>query len=466
MNEKSFEELFNEKQNSYRRLKVGDKVKGKVIFIGEESTFVDIGNKSDGIIDTDELRDDTGEVWAKENDEIEAYVVSFEAEGIELSRALSGDSVNREMLLEAFEKGIPVEGKVTKTNKGGFVVDVMNTRAFCPISQMDDKFVEDPEFFLNKILKFKISSMERGSDVIVSRRDFLNEEKEFKAEIFMKKYNEGDILEAEITRITEFGAFADLGGVEGLIHISEIDWDNVENVRDFVKEKEKIRVKIIGIDRKDPKNPRISLSIKQTKKHPFYQFAENHPVGSVVKGKIRKLMSFGAFVNLTPGVDGLLHISEISGERRINNPGEVLTKNDEIEVMIIGINREKKELQLSIKALAGNPWETADDLYPAGKVMNGTIENITQHGLFVKIAPGLIGLLHVSKLGDKKSFKIGEEIEVSVISLDSENKKISLDLAKGSSVSAEETDWQQYSDNSGDSVSQFGSLLQNALKKK
>lgn len=343
----SFEELFqSQEKNTLRKLTPGDKIEAIVAGISGEHVFLDVGGKSEGILEAAEVTDDEGNISVQQGDRLEVYFLQAKrSEQIFTTKLGSGSSVAH--LEEAWRNRIPVEGYVKKEIKGGFEITLGgNVRAFCPFSQMGLRRVEDPAAaYIDTRMDFRITRFEEnGRNLVVSARDIQEEERQRQKELLQQSLEEGQTVEAVITSIRDFGAFADIGGVDGLIPVSEIGWSRVENINDHFSVGQKVAVVVKSIDwDKD----RISLSYKETLENPWDAFIQKHPAGTKIIGRVSRLAQFGAFVTLHEGVDGLVHISKLGGGRRINHPREVLETGQDIEVLIESIDAEEKRIGLA-----------------------------------------------------------------------------------------------------------------------
>jgi len=335
-------------------VKVGNKVRGTVISIDEEHAFVDLGGKSEGIMDIAALRDAEGNISVAVGDEVEATVASIDEESGSL---LLGNQQARHLrgaadLENAYSQQQTVEGRVTATIKGGVEVQIAGQRAFCPASQIDINFVEDLSEFVDQHLKFRITKFEGGRRVnlVVSRRAILEEEQQAKAEELRASLEEGAVLSGTVTSIKDYGAFVDLGGIEGMVHISQMAFHRVTHPSEILSEGQPVEVAVLRIEKTDnPKRPeKISLSIRALSKDPWSDADSQFAVGSRVKGTVTRVQPFGAFVELTPGIEGLIHISELGAGRRVNHPQEVLSTGQQVEVSVIAVDMAKKRISLSL----------------------------------------------------------------------------------------------------------------------
>ncbi len=346
----------NDKQ-SYREVSTGDKVTGTLCEIGDSTAFIDFGGRSEASIDIQELRDESGALKYKTGDTIEAFVASTDGE-IRLTFSLRVSS--RQLLRHAHQNNMPIAGKVTGFNTGGLVVNIGGLRAFCPMSQIDTGYCNDPASYAGQTHNFKIVELRGRNNVVVSRRAYLEEENRKKADEMRQQLSEGEERTGTITRIERFGSFVDLGGVEGLVHVSEISHTRVENPRSVLKKGEEIRVKIIGLKNLGKKNERISLSIKALEKDPWDTVAERYQSGSIITGKVVSIQNFGAFVEIEPGIEGLIHISQFISGKRISNPSEVVSAGQEVKALIREIDSRKKRISLSMRAVEEQDRQTAE----------------------------------------------------------------------------------------------------------
>jgi len=436
--EMSFAELFEaHPETPKRKFSPGDTVSGTVVKITKDTIFVDLGGKSEGFVEAQEFLDKEGRITVKEGQKIELRVASVR-EGIHLSKGMgikvSGEDAV-EMLRDAHRDQIPVEGRVSGVKKGGMEVDISGIRAFCPLSQIDLQFCEKPEQhvgqkYLFRILEFK----ERGKNIVISRRLLLQEEQERRMKEILASLQPGLELEGKITKITDFGAFVDLGGVEGMVHVSEISHARINHPSELLKPGQTVRVKVIKVEPDRGNRNRIALSMKALEPDPWEKglgFRE----GEIISGKVSRLADFGAFVEVAPGVDGLVYISEISYDR-VSHPGALLHEGDVVDVLVREIDQAKRRISLSIKEAAIKKRMAEEDgtsgkaRLEVGQILKGIVENIKPYGLFVRLPQlgmDMRGLLPPEELIDpkgdvKKKFPKGKEIRVEIVSIDQEGK--------------------------------------------
>ena len=469
-NEESFADLFEAYESEMNHdIKVGDKIDGKVISVGQTSVFIDTGSKSDGVVEKAEFLNDDGEVTVKEGDSIELYVVKKTESEITLSKAVS--NAGSDILGIAYEMKTPVEGKVISECKGGFNIELLKKRAFCPISQIDTKYVENPEDYVGKDFTFIISEFkEGGRNIIASRRDYLNIDLEKQFQEFFNTAKPGDLFNGTVIKLMKFGAFVEIeSGVEGLVHISELGWSRVKETDDAVSVGEKVRVKLLKFEKnEDLKKSKISFSIKQVSEDPWDLVDSKFHAGDNITGTVTKLMDFGAFVEIAPGTEGLVHISEMSYLKRILRPEDAVTAGETIDVVIKDIDLEKKRISLSMRDSTGDPWATIDNKFNIGQVYEAELEKRENFGLFLKLEPGITGLLPKSKIKSAEDpgvfdrLKPGQKISIKVLEINKNDRKILL------APPSEETnsDWKGFVKKESSGMGSLGDLLQEAMNKK
>jgi small subunit ribosomal protein S1 len=470
--EENFAEMFEAYSGGEREgLTIGDKVKGKVISIGRESVFLDTGTKVDGVVDLAELLDKNQEVTCKVGDILELYVVSSNGHEIRLSRGLSGQrDSNSDILYDAFRNAMPVDGKVKEECKGGFRIELMGKRAFCPISQIDIKYVEKPAEYVGETFPFVITEYEEdGKNIIVSRRTLLKKEQEEKNKIFMTSLTVGMEIEGRVTKLMPYGAFVELiPGVEGMIHLSEMSWARTEKAEDILQAGDSVTVKILDIQEgKGSKDMKISLSLKQMTGNPWSEVSNKYHVGDKIKGKVTRCVKFGVFVEIVPGLEGLVHISQMSYTKRVLRPEDEVEPGEIVDVVINEIDPEKKRISLSIKDVEGDPWVDIQEKYKIGQAVKGILEKKEKFGYFILLEPGVTGLLPLSviskaaKPSDIEKLNNGDTIMVLVTNIDPMERKISLSPTDLMEVE----DWKQFADTPKKSMGSLGEKLQKALNK-
>ena len=433
MEEGSFADLLEESlQEPQERLALGDRVSGVVVKIGKETVFVDLGGKSEGFAEVEEFRDQEGNLTVKVGDTIELRVASLR-HGIHLSQTIKARGAEAVAALrDAFENRIPVEGRVAAVRKGGFDIEISSLRAFCPISQIDLGFCEKPEEHVGARYPFRIMEMkEKGKNIVVSRRALLQEEQEKRIQELMGKLQPDQEWEGKITKLTPYGAFVDLGGVEGLMHVSEISRARIGHPSEVLESGQLVRVKILKIEPDREGRPRISLSMKVFEPEPWesgFPFQE----GDVVPGKVTRVMDFGAFVEVSPGIEGLVHLSEISYER-IPHPNKILKSGDEVNVRVLKIDEENRRISLSIKdaAIQRRIGEDREVRLEVGQLLRGIVEDHKPYGLFIRL-PELgmktRGLLPLEELAEgdrsdpRRRLPLGKEVPVEILAIDEKGR--------------------------------------------
>jgi len=433
----TFEELLKaSSEGPGRKLFPGDKVSGKVMKVSKDTIFVDLGGKSEGLADIQEFLDKKGNLTIKQGDWIEMRVASIR-DGILLTKGMKiqgPDSLD--ILREAKENLIPVEGRVKETVKGGFEIDLSGIRAFCPLSQIDIQFCEKPEDHVGARYPFRIMEIkEKGKNIVVSRRVLLEEEREKKSKETLARLKPDLECEGKVTKLTDFGAFVDIGGIEGMVHISEISHGRIKHPSEILKPGQQVKVRVLKIETDKEGRPKVSLSIKALEPD-SWEKGLGFEEGEIIRGKVSKLADFGAFVEVAPGVDGLVHISEMSYER-VSHPSRLLHEGDEVDVLVMGIDRQSHRISLSIKEATikkrmEKEGEGSDTVrLEVGQVLKGIVEDSKPYGLFVRLpqfGPKVRGLLPMEELRDsekrdvKRKFPKGQEIQVEIISIDEQGR--------------------------------------------
>jgi small subunit ribosomal protein S1 len=412
---------------------VGDRITGPVISVTDTTVVVDTGTKLDGVADKAEFLDENGALTIAEGEAVTLYVVSLRGDEVVLSKALTGQG-GAEALRAAFEAGVPVEGKVTASRKGGFDVEILHRRAFCPVSQIDVAYTDNPEIHVGQTYNFAITTFERdGKNIVVSRRKLQEQERAESELRFMESVSPGDVIPGVVARFAAFGAFVEVApGLEGLVHLSELSWSRCDKAEDAVELGQAVTVKVLAFDRDKKGRPRISLSIKQAGPDPWDSVGDKFAAGDKVEGKIVRLADFGAFVEIAPGIEGLIHVSELSHTRRIAKPGDVVSVGEAVTVAVKDIDLAKRRISLSLKEAAGDPWAGVPETFTLDSTVEGVVENRQQYGLFINLAPGVTGLLPASKLRDAlepaayEKVKPGDTVSVIVSEIDAERRKITL----------------------------------------
>ncbi|HWK57982.1 MAG TPA: 30S ribosomal protein S1 [Parapedobacter sp.] len=421
------EEQYAGTFNSINR---GEIVSGTVVSINNKDVVLNIGFKSDGLVSLSEFRDTPD---LKVGDPIDVFVESQEdANGqLVLSRKRAKTQKSWEEINEALENDTIIDGFVKSRTKGGLIVDIKGVEAFLPGSQIDIKPIRDYDIYVGKTMEFKVVKINHEfKNVVVSHKVLIEDDLENQKTEIVSKLEKGQVLEGTVKNITDFGVFIDLGGVDGLLHITDISWGRIEHPREVLQLDETVNVVVLDFD--DEKK-RIALGLKQLTEHPWESLDTSLEVGSKVKGKIVTVADYGAFLEITPGVEGLIHVSEMSWSQNLRSPQEFLKVGDEVEAQILTLDREDRKMSLGIKQLTPDPWKNIADRYPIGSKQKAVVKNMTNFGVFVELEEGIDGLIHISDLSWSKKInhpneftKVGEELEVVVLELDEENRKLSL----------------------------------------
>ncbi len=434
--ERTEEEMKELYETSMKTLQEGNIHKGRVINIVNDSVIVDVGLKSEGKLPLNEAVDKSGNPNVQIGDEVEVMVVGREEkDGLLVLSKQRVDIIRLwQNIDKSLEEGLALDGTVTSEVKGGFLVDI-GVSAFLPISQVDLKPVKNSASFVGRHLKFKVIKVNKKKDnVIVSRRQLLEEERDRKRKEFWKNIKEGQVLYGFVKSITDYGAFVDLGGADGFLYINDITWGRINHPKEYLKLGDEIKVKVIGVDEEKRK---VSVGIKQLKGDPWLKVEERYPVGSKIRGKAVGVVDYGVFVELEAGLEGLLHVSEMSWDKKLKNPGKMVSRGDILELQVLDIDTEKKRISLGMKQLLPDPWKELAQKYLPGSVVEGKVKNLTDFGLFIGIEDGIDGLVHVSELSWSRrkgvspdSFKKGAPIEALVLNIDPEQRKFSLSLKR------------------------------------
>jgi len=409
----------------------GNILKGKVVGKAGDDAVIDVGLKSEGLIHKSEFDEwDTLESGT----EIEVILEDLEDENgiVKLSKRKADRIRNWERVLETYKEGDIVEGKGIRRIKGGILVDI-GVPAFLPASQIDVRRPSDVNQFMGKTIRAEILKIdEPRRNIVISRRTLIENERDEAKQKLLNTISEGDLIKGTVTNVAEFGAFIDLGGIDGLLHVTDMSWGRIKHPSDICKTGDDIEVKVLKVDFDTEK---IALGLKQKESSPWDDIEERFPVQTKVTGKVVNLVSYGAFVHLEDGVEGLVHVSEMSWRKRINHPSEIVNAGDEIEVIVLDIDKTKHEISLGMKQVESNPWELVAEKYPVGTIVSGAVRNLTNYGAFVEIEPGIDGLLHVSDISwtekiahPNEKYKKGDEVECMVLEIDQEKQRISLGI--------------------------------------
>ncbi len=421
------EEMYSKTLSSITEHEV---IEGTVVSINPREVVVNIGYKSDGVLPFNEFRYNPD---LKVGDTVEIYVENQEdASGqMILSHKKARILKSWERINEAYEKEEIITGYVKSRTKGGLIVDVFGIEAFLPGSQIDVKPIRDYDVFVNKTMEFKVVKINQEyKNVVVSHKALIEEELEAQKVEIIAKLEKGQVLEGTVKNITSYGVFIDLGGVDGLIHITDLSWGRINHPSEVVELDQKLKVVILDFDEN---KKRIALGLKQLTPHPWDSLDENLKVGDKVKGKVVVIADYGAFIEISPGVEGLIHVSEMSWSQHLRTAQDFLKVGDEVEAVILTLDREERKMSLGMRQLIPDPWKDIRDRYPVGSKHTATVRNFTNFGIFVEIEEGVDGLIHISDLSWSKKIKhpaeftkIGEKIDVVVLDVDEENRRLSL----------------------------------------
>ncbi|MEK7399852.1 MAG: 30S ribosomal protein S1 [Candidatus Poribacteria bacterium] len=430
------DELSEAYDETLRKFEEGEIVKGVVIKIDRDEVMVDVGYKSEGYIPLSEFgTNQDGTPKVKVGDVVDVYLLRKEDQDglVVLSKEIADQKIVWDRIAEAYESGEVIQGKITKRIKGGLKVEIDNVKAFLPASQVELRPVQNFDRYIGKSLDMKVIKLsKRRRNIVLSRRVILEEEREAKRQSTLSTLEVGQVRDGVVKNITQFGAFIDLGGVDGLLHKSDMSWGRVNHPSEVVAVGDKIEVMVLSVDAEASK---ISLGMKQKSQDPWLSVETKYPIDSVISGKVVSIVDYGAFIELEPGVEGLIHVSEMSWTRRVPHPSKMLKKGDVIQVKVLDVDPSKQKISLGLKQLQMNPWEVLASKYPIGSKIIGKVRNLTDFGAFVEIEEGIDGLIHVSDLSWAKRamnpsdlLKEGQEVEAVVLSIDPEKQRVSLGL--------------------------------------
>jgi len=408
----------------------GKLIKGKVIGFAGDDVVVEVGLKSEGLIPKEEFEGQEVRV----GESIDVLLESIEGDSglVQLSKRRADRMINWQRIIDSTKEGDVIEGLVSRKIKGGLLVDI-GVPVFLPASQVDIRRPHEIGDFIGRKIRAQILKIDpERRNIVISRRKLIEEERDAAKKRLLENLKEGDIVTGTVKNIADFGVFVDLGGIDGLLHITDMSWGRVNHPSELVRIDEKLEVKVLNIDREKEK---IALGLKQKESSPWEEIEQKYPVGSRVKGEVVNLMSYGAFVRLEDGIEGLVHISEMSWTRRINHPSEMVQPGDPVDVVVLDIDKNKQEISLGMKQTEVNPWELVGEKYPPGTVIEGTVRNLANYGAFVEIEPGIDGLLHVSDMSWTKKVthpnemvKKGDVVKCVVLEVDQEKQRISLGM--------------------------------------
>ncbi|MBP5602921.1 MAG: 30S ribosomal protein S1 [Treponema sp.] len=426
-----FQTQLEESLKEFNAPQAGQLVEGIVVQITNDYVYVDIGDKSEGLIPVEEFADGL----PKEGEKVQALLTGHNSSGPVLSKKKADSKRYLKEIQQAYKEKTPVSGTIAKVVKSGYEVDLgIDRMAFLPISQADAEKVDKPESLLGTKSKFYIERLYSDNKLnpVVNRRKFLEEEINEKRDAFFNSVQIGDSVKGTVKSFTSFGAFIDLGGFDGLLHINDMSWGHVARPKDFVKKGQEIELKVIRLD---PEEKRINLSLKHFSEDPWVHFEDKYHVDDIVKGKVTKLTEFGAFVELEKGIEGLVHISEFSWTKKVNKPGDMVSVGDEVDVMILGYDIQNGRVSLGLKQTQANPWDSIGERYAVGTKVSGKIVKVTNIGAFVALEDGIDGFLHADDISWTKKIKhpgselsVNQEIEAVVIECIPEEHKIKIGM--------------------------------------
>jgi small subunit ribosomal protein S1 len=430
----SMESVMDMYEESFKRFAEGEVVTGRIISIDKDQVLIDIGYKSEGQVRVQEFLDENGDITANVGDTIEVMVEWWddEDERVLLSKDKAANIKVWESIKTSYDEEGTVKGTITNRVKGGFSVDI-GVPAFLPGSQADLRPIRNLDEMVGKEFDFKILKYNRKrSNIVLSRRAILEKELEEKRTTTLATIEEGKVVEGIVKNITEYGVFVDLGGVDGLLHITDISWGRVKHPSELFSIGDPITVKILNLDLE---NERVSLGMKQLAEDPWSTAAENYAVGSRVTGKVVSLTDYGAFIELEEGIEGLIHVSEMSWTRKVRHPSKVVSVGDEVEAIVLDIKPESRRISLGMKQVVPNPWDVISEKYPIGTTIEGKLKNITDFGLFIGIDEGIDGLVHISDISWTKRikhpselFKKGDVVQAIVLDIEKDNERFSLGI--------------------------------------
>lgn len=428
----SMEELMSLYEESFKRFAEGEVVTGRIISVDKDHVLVDIGYKSEGQIRIHEFRDETGTIKAEIGDEVEVMVEWWddEEERVVLSKEKAASVKVWEEIKRVYDADETIDGTIQSRVKGGFSVDI-GVQAFLPGSQADLRPIRNLDDLVGKTFAFKILKYNRKrSNIVLSRRVLLEAERETKRAATLASISEGKVVPGTVKNITEYGVFVDLGGVDGLLHITDISWGRVKHPSELFSVGDEITVKILNLDLE---KERVSLGMKQLSEDPWTHASDRYPVGTQVTGKVVSLTDYGAFVELEEGIEGLIHVSEMSWTRKVRHPSKVVSVGEEVDAVVLDIKPDSRRISLGMKQVKPNPWDIIAEKYPVGTTIEGKIKNITDFGLFIGIDEGIDGLVHISDISWTKRikhpsevYKKGDVLQAIVLDIEKNNERFSL----------------------------------------
>ncbi|MGB2688195.1 MAG: 30S ribosomal protein S1 [Desulfobacterales bacterium] len=430
----NMDDMMDMYEESFKRFAEGEVVTGRIISVDKDYVLVDIGYKSEGQIRIHEFQDENGNLIANEGDSVDVMVEWWddEEERVVLSKEKAAKVKVWEEIKKSFDEDQTVEGVIVNRVKGGFSVDI-GVQAFLPGSQADLRPIRNLDEMVGKTFTFKILKYNRKrSNIVLSRRVILEEERDSKRTATLDSIEDGNIVDGIVKNITEYGVFVDLGGVDGLLHITDISWGRVKHPSELFSVGDKITVKILSFD---IERERVSLGMKQLTEDPWLAATEKYPIGSRVNGKVVSLTDYGSFVELEEGIEGLIHVSEMSWTRKIRHPSKVVSVGDVVDTLVLDIKPESRRISLGMKQVVPNPWDVISEKYPVGTTIEGKIKNITDFGLFIGIGEGIDGLVHISDISwikrikhPSELYKKGDVVQAIVLDIEKENERFSLGI--------------------------------------
>ncbi|MBF0226794.1 MAG: S1 RNA-binding domain-containing protein [Desulfobacterales bacterium] len=462
MSEENFKDLVDHYMpDKQQTITVGDKIKGKILSISHDTAFIDTGTKIDGILETAGLLDKNGDFPYQVGDILDLYVISAKENEIKLSKALSKES-GKGLLQDAYENNIPINGKVASICKGGFNIETMKARAFCPLSQIDIFISSNQEDYVGKEYQFLITKFEeKGKNIIVSRRKILEVERDEARKDFFAQIKDGVEFDGKVTKVMPFGVFVEIvPGVEGLVHVSELSWARIENPDEYITEGSPIKVKVLSFNKEQNK---IALSAKHIEDDPWVTADQRFKVGDRVEGKVTRCANFGAFVELTPGIEGMIHISEMSYTKRIQKTEDVVNPGDKVYVVIKDMDLANRKISLSLKDAEGDPWQNVGEKYKEGKIIEGIVEKKEKSGFIILLDEGISAFLPFENINKTSvtsgTIKKGDRTKFKLEKLNPKDRKIILSLSD-----FEEDEWKDYVTTPKQTIGTLGRNLQDALK--
>lgn len=452
-----YEEMMKMYEETLKRMEEGQVVTGTVLGVKENSVIIDVGFKAEGIVPLEEFKD-AGEIGV--GDKVDVYLEKLEdQDGMMVFSKKKADFLKVwDTIKDAYDQGTTIDGKIARRIKGGVVVDLLGVDAFLPGSQIALRKVSNLDGLIGKEFPFKIIKLnKRRRNIVVSRRVILEEERESQRKQLLSELEVDQVRDGTVKNITDFGAFIDLGGVDGLLHITDMSWGRVNHPSEMLRIGDTIKVKILELDME---KGRISLGLKQLTPYPWEEIEKKYPVGSKVKGRVVSLTNYGAFVELEKGVEGLIHVSEMSWTQHIKHPSKILAIGDIVEAVVLNVDQQNEKISLGMKQIEEDPWLALPQKYPVGTKLQGKVRNLTSFGAFVEIEEGIDGLVHISDMSwtrriihPSEVVKKGDKVDVVVLNIDVENKRLSLGLKQVS-----EDPWERLSENYKSGVQTEGTV--------